>query len=63
MYTGIGHASNDIILAYTAAGFSNNDIYLGHTTGKIHPSVLTGYRMVVYASSVQTQPLGTLVVT
>ena len=43
VYTAIGYACSDFILAYTAIGYTNNDINLGCTTvGKIELSALIG---------------------
>ena len=45
----------------TRSRSTNKDIMLGcTTTGKIELSALVGYRIVVYASSYNTQLLGTL---
>ena len=63
-YRVFGYASSPV--PYTAFGYTkknNNDINLGYITiGEIELSALTGYRIVGYAVSVHTQPLGTLAV-
>ena len=63
LYTAVGYASWDIscsviYIICVHTGYTNNDINLGCTTvRKIVLSAFIRYRIVLYASSVCTQPL------
>ena len=63
VYTATGYACIDFILVSKLLGTLSNDINLGCSIiWKIELSASIGYRIVVYTSSVHTQPLGMLAV-
>ena len=59
-YTTVVYTSSEIYLAYTTIGYTNNAINLGYTTIENEGFTAFKCRVVGYAKSVRTQPLGML---